>query len=132
MPITDPISDFFSAIRNANAKFKEKVDVPASKMKIALSKILKEEGFISNYKVIDDYKQGILRIYLKYTHDKKPVLKEIHRLSRPGKRMYRKSDEIPRIKRGMAVLFVSTSKGVMTADAARANNLGGEILGYVW
>lgn len=132
MPITDPISDFFTAIRNATVKLKEKVDVPASKMKIAISKILKEEGFITNYKVIDDYKQGILRVYLKYTEDKEPVIKEIHRISKPGRRVYKKCDELPRLKRGEAVIFVSTPKGVMTASSARAQKLGGEVIGYVW
>ncbi len=132
MPITDSIADFFTAIRNANSKLKEKVDVPASKTKIEISKILKEEGFISNYKVIDDYKQGILRIYLKYTQEKDPVLKEIRRISRPGKRIYRKSAELPKLRRGMAVVLVSTPKGIMTAATARENILGGEVIGYVW
>ncbi len=132
MPITDPIADFFTAIRNANRKLKEKVDVPASKVKIALSKILKEEGFISNYKVIDDYKQGILRVYLKYTQDKEPVLKEIHRISKSGKRVYRRSGELPAIKRGMAVVLISTPQGIMTDANARTNKLGGEVIGYVW
>ncbi|MDI6757043.1 MAG: 30S ribosomal protein S8 [Endomicrobiia bacterium] len=132
MPIIDPVADFFTAIRNANAKLKEKVDVPASKTKIAVSKILKEEGFISNYKVIDDYKQGILRVYLKYTPQKEAVIKEIKRLSTPGRRIYDAASELPRLRRGMSVVIVSTSKGIMTARKAREAGLGGEVMGYIW
>jgi small subunit ribosomal protein S8 len=132
MSIIDPIADFFTAIRNANAKIKEKVDVPASKTKIAVSKILKEEGFISNYKVIDDYKQGILRVYLKYTPQKEAVIKEIKRMSKSGRRVYKSSADLPRLRRGMAVVIVSTSKGIMTAGKAGEAGLGGEVIGYIW
>jgi len=130
--MTDPIADFFTSIRNANAKLKEKVDVPASKIKMAIAKILKEEGYISNYKVIDDFKQGILRVYLKYTPEKDTIIKEIKRISRPGARVYASKEDIPRIKRGMALVIVSTPKGIMSADKAREMGLGGEVIGYVW
>jgi len=132
MVMTDPISDFFTAIRNANAKLKEKVDVPASKIKIAIARILKDEGYIANYKVIDDFKQGILRVYLKYTPERETILKEIRRISKPGARIYAGKNELPKIKRGMALVIVSTPKGITTASKAREMGVGGEVIGYVW
>jgi len=130
--ITDPIADMFTCIRNANSKLFEKVDVPSSKLKIEVAKILKDEGFISNYKSIDDYKQGLLRIYLKYTPTGERVLKGIRRVSRPGLRIYKKTFEMSKFAGRMGVAIVSTSKGIVTSRKAKREKIGGEILGYVW
>ena len=132
MATTDPIADMFTRIRNANRKLLEKVDIPSSKMKLEIAKILKDEGYIANFKNIEDYKQGILRIYLKYTADGKTVIQGIKRISKPGLRQYKKSDELPRVSGGMGIAIVSTSKGLMANKKAGAEKLGGEILAYVW
>lgn len=130
--ITDPIADMFTRIRNANAKLVEKVDVPSSKLKIEIARVLKEEGYIANYKNIEDYKQGILRIYMKYTPQGKQVLLGLRRVSKPGLRVYRKSMEMPRVTGGLGVAIVSTSKGLMSDRKARREKLGGEVIGYAW
>ncbi|HBU69785.1 MAG TPA: 30S ribosomal protein S8 [Elusimicrobia bacterium] len=130
--ITDPIADMFTRIRNANAKLFEKVDVPSSKLKIEIAKILKEEGYIANYKSIDDYKQGILRVYLRYTTTGAKVLKGIKRVSGPGLRVYRKSTELPKVTGGLGIAIISTPRGLMTDRKARKEKLGGEVLGYAW
>jgi small subunit ribosomal protein S8 len=131
--ITDPISDMFARIRNANVKLHEKVDIPSSKMKVEIAKILKEEGYISSYKITYDKKQGILRIYLKYIAFGKPVLQGIKRVSKPSLRIYKGYKDISKILGGLGVTLVSTSKkGLMTDTQARKEKIGGEIIGYVW
>ena len=132
MATTDPIADLFTRIRNANRKLLEKVDIPSSKLKIEIAKILKDEGYIANYKNIEDYKQGILRIYLKYTGEGKTVIQGLKRVSRPGLRIYKTSDILPKVSGGMGIAVISTSKGLMTNKKAAAEKVGGEIVGYIW
>src|SRR5512133_84413 len=117
--VTDPIADMFTRIRNANAKLIEKVDIPSSKLKIELAKVLKDEGYIANYKNIEDHKQGILRIYLKYTQEGKQTLVGLKRVSRPGLKIYRGCKELPRVSGGMGIAIMSTSNGIMTDKKAR-------------
>ncbi|MDR3256480.1 MAG: 30S ribosomal protein S8 [Endomicrobium sp.] len=130
--ITDPISDMFTRIRNANAKLYEKVDVPSSKLKIEIAKILKEEGYIANYKNIEDHKQGVLKIYLKYTAAGKAVIQGIRRVSKSSLRIYKGFKDMPKTVGGLGVTVVSTSKGLMTDRQARKEKIGGEVIGYVW
>lgn len=130
--ITDPIADMFTRIRNANAKLVEKVDIPSSKLKIEIARVMKEEGYIANYKNIEDYKQGILRVYLKYTPQQKQVLQGLRRVSRPGLRIYRDSATLPKVTGGMGIAIISTSKGLMSDKKARREKIGGEVLGYAW
>jgi len=130
--ISDSIADMLTRIRNANQKMKGKVDIPASKLKEKVVKILKEEGYIANYKFISDRKQGILRVYLKYTPNQERVIKGLKRVSRPGRRFYCRCDELPRVYRGLGIAIISTSQGVMTDRKCREVNLGGEVLCYVW
>jgi small subunit ribosomal protein S8 len=130
--VTDPIADMFTRIRNANAKLIEKVDIPSSKLKVELAKVLKEEGYIANYKNIEDHKQGILRIYLKYTQEGKKTLMGLKRVSRPGLKIYRRYNELPRVIGGMGIAILSTSNGIMTDKKARLSKLGGEVIGYAW
>ena len=131
MQITDPIADMLTRIRNANAARHESVDVPASNMKKAIARILLEEGYIKNYQVIEDGKQGIIRIALKYV-GKEKVISGIKRISKPGLRIYKSSEELPRVLKGLGIAIVSTSRGVMTDKKARKENVGGEILAFVW
>ena len=130
--ITDPVADMFTRIRNANAKLFEKVDIPSSKLKIEIAKILKDEGYITNYKNIEDYKQGILRVYLRYTPEGEKVIKGIRRMSGPGLRVYRKTVELPKVSGGMGIAIISTPRGLLTDKKARKEKVGGEVLGYVW
>jgi small subunit ribosomal protein S8 len=130
--ITDPISDMFSRIRNANAKLHEKVDIPSSKMKVEIAKILKDEGYIANYKNIEDHKQGVLRVYLKYTPEGEKVLQGIKRVSKSSLRIYKGYADMPKTVGGLGVTIVSTSKGLMTDRQARRDKTGGEVIGYVW
>jgi small subunit ribosomal protein S8 len=130
--ITDPISDMFVRIRNANVKLHEKVDIPFSKMKMEIAKILKEEGYIVNYKIIYEKRQGILRIYLKYMTSGKPVLQGIKRVSKPSLRIYKGYEDMPKTVSGLGITLVSTSKGLMIDKQARKEKVGGEIIGYVW
>ena len=132
MSMTDPIADFLTRIRNGIMVKMQKVDIPSSNMKVSLASALKAEGFIKNYKVIADQKQGILRVYLKYIGEKDPVINEIKRVSRPGSRRYVKADEIPTIKNGLGVALLSTSKGILTDKGAREAGVGGEIICTVW
>ncbi len=132
MSISDPVADMLTRIRNANQKRKGKVDIPASKLKEKIVKVLKEEGYIANYKFISDRKQGILRVYLKYTLKQERVIKGLRRVSRPGRRFYCGTDELPRVQRGLGVAIISTSQGVMTAKRCREASLGGEVICYVW
>jgi len=132
MVLTDPIADMLTRIRNASSVKHESVDIPASKMKIEVARILKEEGFIREYKIIEDNKQGVLRIYLKYGPNRESVISGIKRISKPGLRVYAGKDEIPRVLGGLGIAILSTSQGIMTDKAARKNNIGGEVICYVW
>jgi small subunit ribosomal protein S8 len=132
--IIDPISDMFTRIRNANLKLHEKVDVPSSKLKLGIAKILKEEGYILDYKIesIKNQAQNILRIRLRYTSNGAAVLQGIKRVSKSSLRIYKGCADVPRTIGGLGVTIVSTSKGLMTDRQARKDNVGGEIVGYVW
>ena len=132
MSMTDPIADLLTRIRNANMAKLQKVDIPSSNMKVSIANVLRAEGFIKNYKVVADQKQGILRIYLKFIDEKDSVISEIKRVSRPGSRKYVKSDEIPSVKSGLGIAILSTSKGILADKAAREAGLGGEILCTIW
>ncbi len=132
MALTDPIADMLTRIRNANQALLDKVDIPASRLKVEISKVLKAEGFIRAYKLIDDNKQGVLRIYLKFGPGNERVILGLRRISRPGLRVYRKTARIPRVMSGLGVTIVSTSQGVMTGKQARERSLGGELLCTVW
>lgn len=132
MSMTDPIADLLTRIRNGNMAKLQKVDVPSSNLKVNLANVLRAEGFIKNFKVISDQKQGILRIYLKYIDEKDTVINEIKRVSRPGSRRYVKHDDIPEVKNGMGIAILSTSKGILTDKSAREAGVGGELICTVW
>ena len=132
MHITDPISDMLTRIRNANTAKHETVDVPASNMKKAIAEILNDEGYIAGYQVIEDGKQGVIRIALKYGPNKEKVISGLKRVSKPGLRIYAGAEELPRVLKGLGIAIVSTSKGIMTDKAARKQNIGGEVLAFVW
>ena len=129
--MSDPIADFLTRIRNASRAEHEKVDIPSSKLKLRMAEILKDEGFIKNFRVIEDNKQGVLRVYLKYAGTEK-IISGIVRVSRPGRRIYVTKDKIPTILGGMGVAILSTSSGVMTDRQVKKQHLGGEVLAYVW
>ena len=130
--MTHPIADFLTRIRNANMGMHEKVENPASKTKIALAEILKNEGFIKDYEQIEDGKQGIIRVYLKYGPNREKVISGLKRISKPGLKVYCKKDEIPKVLGGLGIAIISTSKGIMTDKEARKHGLGGEVICYVW
>ncbi|MFQ5801686.1 MAG: 30S ribosomal protein S8 [Candidatus Methylomirabilales bacterium] len=130
--LTDPIADMLTRLRNANAAGHEKVDIPLSRPKVEIARILKEEGFVKGYKVIDQGKQGILRVYLKYGFGNEQVLRGITRTSKPGLRVYARARKIPRVLSGMGIAIISTSKGIMTDREARNQGVGGEVLCHVW
>lgn len=132
MTMTDPIADFLTRIRNANTVTKDTVEVSASKVKKSMAEILKSEGFIKDYDYVEDGKQGVIRLYLKYSNDKDKVITGLKRISRPGLRVYAKKDELPRVLGGLGIAVISTSQGVMTDKEARQKGLGGEVLCYVW
>ncbi|WP_026895031.1 30S ribosomal protein S8 [Clostridiisalibacter paucivorans] len=132
MVMTDPIADMLTRIRNSNNAKHEKVDIPASNIKKSLANILLEEGFIKGFDVIDDGKQGIIRVQLKYGKNDEKVIGGLKRISKPGLRVYAKNNEIPRVLGGLGIAILSTSKGIMTDKSARSNNVGGEVLCYVW
>lgn len=132
MQITDPIADLLTRIRNASHARHETVDIPASNMKKAIVQILLEEGYIKKYEVIEDGKQGIIKVVLKYGEGKRPVIMGLKRVSKPGLRVYASKEELPRVLKGLGIAIISTSKGVMTDKAARRNNMGGEVLAFVW
>lgn len=132
MVMTDPVADFLTRIRNANSVNHEKVEIPSSKLKITLANILKEEGYIKDYDYIEDGKQGMLRLYLKYGANKQKVITGLKRISKPGLRVYARKDQIPRVLGGLGIAVISTSQGVMTDKKARKGGLGGEVLCYVW
>ena len=119
-------------IRNANTAKHESVDVPASNLKKAIAKILLDEGYIKSYEIVEDGTQGIIRIQLKYLSGKEKVIRGLRRVSKPGLRVYAGADELPRVLKGLGIAIISTSKGVMTDKAARANHVGGEVLAFVW
>ena len=132
MTMTDPIADMLTRIRNANVVKHETVDVTASNMKKELSRILLEEGFIRGYDVIEDGKQGIIRIQLKYGQSGERVIQGIKRISKPGMRVYTNAYEIPKVLNGLGISIISTSKGILTDKQARKENVGGEVICYVW
>ena len=132
MQITDTIVDMLTRIRNANSAKHPTVDVPASNMKKQIAQILVDEGYIKNFKVIDDDKQGVIRITLKYTENKSQVITGLRRVSKPGLRIYSNSKDMPKVMKGLGIAIVSTSKGIMTDREARKNNVGGEVLAFVW
>ena len=131
MPITDPISDFMTRIRNAAKAKHRRVDIPASNMKKALAKILQDQKYIGDFTVLEDGKQGLLRINLKY-HAGKPVIAGMRRVSKPGIRQYRPAEDLPRVLGGLGVAIISTSKGIMTDIQARKQKIGGEVLAFIW
>ena len=130
--VTDTIADMLTRIRNADAMRYTDVSVPASNLKIELARILKEEGFINDYKVVKDDAQGVIELTLKYGEKKERVITGLKRISKPGLRVYAKSNEIPKVLNGLGIAIISTSKGIMTDKEARKQNLGGEVLAYIW
>ena len=130
--VTDPIADMLTRIRNANQMRDKEVEVPASKMKEEIANILKEEGFIVDYKIKKNDVQNIIVLNLKYTEKKERVITGLKRISKPGLRVYVKADEVPKVLNGLGIAILSTSKGVMTDKKARKENLGGEVLAYIW
>ncbi|MCR4398486.1 MAG: 30S ribosomal protein S8 [Firmicutes bacterium] len=130
--MTDPIADMLTRIRNALMVNHEQVELPGSKMKRAIAEILKEEGYIRDYDWIDDGKQGVIKIHLKYGANRSKVITGLKRISRPGLRVYVKSEEIPRVLGGLGLAILSTSKGIMTDKKARKEGVGGEVLCYIW
>jgi small subunit ribosomal protein S8 len=129
--MTDPIADMLARIRNATRAGHKRVDMPVSKLKAEIARILKENAFIHDYKILDDGRHGVLRIYLKY-HQGQPVIRQLERVSKPGRRRYAGVAELPRIRNGLGMAIVSTSQGVMSDRDARKNNMGGEILAAIW
>lgn len=132
MSMTDPMADMLTRIRNAGMAGHAKLDMPSSNLKAAVATVLQEQGYLKNFKVISDSKQGILRIFLKYDENQMPVIHEIKRISTPGCRVYVGRDEIPKVKNGLGVSILSTSKGVMDDVSARRENVGGEVICTVW
>ncbi|MBQ6021302.1 MAG: 30S ribosomal protein S8 [Clostridia bacterium] len=132
MQITDPIADMLTRIRNANSAKHDTVSVPASNMKKAIAQILVDEGYIKDYKVVEDGKQGIIEITLKYGPNKSQVLLGLRRVSKPGLRIYTDCENMPKVMKGLGVAILSTSKGIMTDKAARKLNVGGEVLAFIW
>lgn len=129
--MTDPIADMLSRIRNAGQAKHRRVDMPVSRMKAEIARILKQSHFIHDYKVLDDGRRGVLRIYLKY-YDERPVIRDLQRVSRPGRRSYAGVEDLPRVRRGLGIAVISTSQGIMSDTEARAQNVGGEVLAVVW
>lgn len=130
--LTDPIADMLTRIRNANHQRHATVDIPASKIKLAIAEILKEEGYIADYEVIEENVQGTIRISLKYINEKERVITSIRRISKPGLRIYVNSNELPTVLGGLGIAIISTSNGIMTDKEARKQKVGGEVLCYVW
>ena len=131
MSLTDPVADMLTRIRNACSAGHRRVDMPVSKLKTEMARLLRDNHFIADYKVLDDGAHGVLRLYLKY-HNEAPVIRELKRVSTPGLRRYVKSREIPRVKNGLGMAIVSTSRGLMSDRDARTQNLGGELVAVVW
>ncbi len=132
MQISDVIADMLTRIRNANDAKHDTVDIPASNLKKSIAQILLEEGYIKNFQIVEDGKQGIIRVTLKYAQGKQKVINGLRRVSKPGLRIYSNCEDMPRVMNGLGIAIVSTSKGVMTDKKARQNNVGGEVLAFVW
>lgn len=132
MVMTDPIADMLTRIRNANSVYHDKVEIPGSKIKQAIVEILKSEGFVKDYEMIADGKQGVLKVALKYGANREKVITGIKRISKPGLRVYAKNDQLPRVLGGLGIAIISTSKGIMSDKQARKEGLGGEVIAYVW
>ena len=132
MSMSDPIADFLTRIRNANMAQHESVEVPASKMKKDIAEILKNEGFVRDVEYVDDNKQGIIRVFLKYGNDGQRVISGLKRISKPGLRSYVKADAVPKVLNGLVIAIISTSEGVVTDKVARAKKIGGEVIAYIW
>lgn len=132
MVMSDPVADFLTRIRNGNMVMHETVEVPSSKVKMAIAGIMKDEGYIKEFEYIQDGKQGIIRVYLKYGPNKTRVITGLKRISKPGLRVYVKKDEIPKVLGGLGTAVISTSKGLMTDKVARKQGLGGEVICYIW
>jgi small subunit ribosomal protein S8 len=130
--MTDPIADMLTRIRNASRTKLEKVDIPSSKLKVEIAKILKDEGYVKNVKLVKDRKQGMIRVYLKYTDEEFATIQGIKRISRPGRRTYVASDSIPRVMGGLGVAILSTPKGIQTGKQAKKDHVGGEVICHVW
>ncbi len=132
MAMSDPIADMLTRIRNGGKAEFAKVDIPGSKLKMELARVLKEQGYIKNYKFLEDNKQGVLRVYLKYAGEKKPAIFGLERVSKPSRRVYKKSKEIKPVLNGLGISILSTSKGLMTDKQAKNENVGGEVLCNIW
>jgi len=132
MVMTDPVADFLTRVRNANMVHHERVEIPASKMKKAIAEIFKSEGYIKDCEFIDDGKQGVIRVYLKYGPNKEKVITGLKRISKPGLRVYAKKDEVPKVLGGLGTAVISTSQGIMADRDARKQGLGGEVVCYIW
>ncbi|AMY06526.1 MULTISPECIES: 30S ribosomal protein S8 [Staphylococcus] len=132
MTMSDPIADMLTRVRNANMVRHEKIELPASNIKKQIAEILKSEGFIKNVEFVEDDKQGVLRLFLKYGQNNERVITGLKRISKPGLRVYAKADEVPKVLNGLGIALVSTSEGIVTDREARKRNVGGEVLAYVW
>lgn len=132
MVMTDPIADFLTRIRNANMVRHAVLEAPASRMKTDIATILKNEGFIKDFEIIEDDKQGVIRVFLKYGQNNERVITGLKRISKPGLRVYAKTNEVPKVLNGLGIAILSTSEGVITDKVARQKNVGGEVLAYVW
>ena len=132
MSMTDPIADLLTRIRNATLVRHDRTDVPASKMKLEVAKILKQEGFIRTFKLLEEGPQGHIRIYLKYAEDGEPAIHGLERVSKPGRRVYRGVEELPKVRNGLGVAVISTNRGVLTDEQARSLRVGGEVLCEIW
>lgn len=132
MVMTDPIADFLTRIRNGNMRKFDVVEAPASKIKREIAEILKAEGYISDVEYVDDNKQGVIRVFLKYGSNGEKVITNLKRISKPGLRVYAKSTDVPKVLNGLGTAIISTSEGVLTDKAARSKNIGGEVIAYIW
>ena len=132
MVMTDPIADFLTRIRNGNMRRFEVVEAPASKIKREIAEILKAEGYVKDVEYVEDNKQGVIRVFLKYGKNNEKVITNLKRISKPGLRVYVKSDEVPRVLNGLGTAIISTNKGVLTDKEARKENVGGEVLAFIW
>lgn len=129
--MTDPIADMLTRVRNAAGAKQKRVDMPVSKLKTEIAKILKDNHFIQDYKILDDGKHGVLRVYMRYFEDR-PVIRHLERVSRPGRRIYKSAADLPKVRGGLGIAIVSTSQGIMSDRQARANKVGGEVMALVW
>ncbi len=132
MSMSDPVADMLTRMRNAIMAKYNRVDIPASRLKINVAKVMKAEGYIKNYKVIKDNRQGLLRVYLRYDEQARPVIQGLKRISKPGRRVFAGADDLPEVLNGLGVNIVSTSRGLMTDKQAREENVGGEVLCSIW